>query len=183
MERRDQSIFCIYDRVRGFEANIHVSRLRWDAFSIGKWFAERCAVYSELDEPDNLWGRAHRWMLSWKWEDTVMGNHPVRGPSDWVRDPKPMGEPVNESLELAGIQVDRNKYPALQRNAAQVKGNQRVLPKPLVVKVTMNRHPARALLDSGSLGDFMSSTLADQLGIEKKLLDAPLALQLAVQGS
>ena len=91
--------------------------------------------------------------------------------------------PTEEVLELGGIQVDRNKYPALQRNAAQVKGNQRVLPKPIVVKVAVNGHPARALLDSGSLGDFMSSTLADQLGVEKTMLEAPLALQLAVQGS
>ena len=49
----------------------------------------------------------------------------------------------------------------LQRNAAHVKGNQRVLPKPIVVRVTVNDHPARALLDSGSLGDFMSTMLAD----------------------
>ena len=47
----------------------------------------------------------------------------------------------------------------------------------------MNDQPARALLDSGLLGDFMSSTLANQLGVERKLLDSPLALQLAVQGS
>ena len=88
-----------------------------------------------------------------------------------------------DTVQLAGIQVDKNKYPALQRNAAQVKGNQRILPKPIVVKVTVNNHPARALLDSGSLGDFMSSTLADQLQVKRITLDSPLALQLAVQGS
>jgi hypothetical protein len=32
--------------------------------------------------------------------------------------------PAEETIEVAGIQVDRTKYPALQRNAAQVKGNQ-----------------------------------------------------------
>jgi hypothetical protein len=52
-----------------------------------------------------------------------------------------------------------------------------------VVKATINGHPARALLDSGSLGDFMSSTLADQLNVQRSTLDLPLALQLAVQGS
>ena len=87
------------------------------------------------------------------------------------------------NVELGGIQVDKNKYPALQRNAAQLKGNQRILPKPIVVRVTVNGHPARALLDSGSLGDFMSSTLADQLGVNRTLLETPLALQLAIQGS
>jgi hypothetical protein len=52
-----------------------------------------------------------------------------------------------------------------------------------MVKATVNGHPARALLDSGSLGDFMSSTLADQLNVQRSTLDVPLALQLAVQGS
>ena len=88
-----------------------------------------------------------------------------------------------KTIELSGIHVDKGKYPALQRNAAHVKGNQRVLPKPIVVKVNVNGHPARALLDSGSLGDFMSTTLADQLEVKKMLLDIPLSLQLAVQGS
>ena len=190
VERQDRGLFFIYDRLQGFEAKIHVSRLHWHAFSIGKWFAERCAENSELDEP---WGRAHRWMLypPREWEDTIMSRNPVRGPSSWVEESesteRPVDEsteePVKESMELGGIQVDKSKYPALQRNAAQVKGNQRVLPKPIVVRVTVNGHPARALLDSGSLGDFMSSTLADQLGVAKESLSTPLALQLAVQGS
>ena len=51
------------------------------------------------------------------------------------------------------------------------------------MKVTINGHPARALLDSGSLGDFMSSTLADQLRVKRTKLEMPLALQLAMQGS
>lgn len=86
-------------------------------------------------------------------------------------------------MELSGIQVDKNKYPALQQNTAQIKGNQRILPKPIIVKVLVNGHPARALLDSRSLGDFMSSTLADQLALKKEILNTLLALQLAVQGS
>ena len=69
-------------------------------------------------------------------------------------------------IELGGVQVDRNKYPSLQRNVAQVKSNQRILPKPIIVKVDINRQSARALLDSGSLGDFILSTLADQLAVK-----------------
>jgi hypothetical protein len=45
---------------------------------------------------------------------------------------------TSNPLELGGVQVDRNKYPSLQRNATQVKGNARTLPKPLVVKVEVN---------------------------------------------
>ena len=84
---------------------------------------------------------------------------------------------------MNGIQVDRNKYPALQRNAVRIKGQHRIIPKPIVVKVTVNQHPAWALLDSGLLGDFISSTLANQLKLQRQMLDTPLALQLAVQGS
>ena len=47
----------------------------------------------------------------------------------------------------------------------------------------INGHPVCALLDSGSLGDFMSSSLAEQLAIKQLELDTPLSLQLAVQGS
>jgi len=49
--RQDRGLFCIYDRVQGFETYIHEARLHWDFFSIGKWFAERCAENSELEEP------------------------------------------------------------------------------------------------------------------------------------
>ncbi|KIJ46235.1 hypothetical protein M422DRAFT_250279 [Sphaerobolus stellatus SS14] len=41
---------------------------------------------------------------------------------------------------------------------------------------------ARALLDSGSLADSVSTTLADQLKIMRELLKKPLQLQLAVHG-
>lgn len=63
--------------------------------------------------------------------------------------------------------MDQNKFPAVQRNSASVKGDARILPKPIVIQVRINGHPARALIDTGSLGD----------------LETPLGLQLAVQGS
>lgn len=47
----------------------------------------------------------------------------------------------------------------------------------------MNGKSARALIDSGSLADFMSTTLADQLRVKKDILAKPLTLQLAVHGS
>jgi hypothetical protein len=92
-------------------------------------------------------------------------------------------EVLTSAVNLAGIQVDRNKYPALQRNSTQIKGNSRILPKPIVVKIEINDHPVRALLDSGSLGDFISSTLVDQLSVTRETLASPLSLHLAVQGS
>ncbi|KAJ3779573.1 hypothetical protein GGU10DRAFT_382255 [Lentinula aff. detonsa] len=86
-------------------------------------------------------------------------------------------------IEINGVQVPRGTYPAIQRNAAMTKDFSRRIPKPLVVVVKLNGHPARALIDTGSLGDFISSTFTDQLGIQKMELTKPLPLQLAVQGS
>ncbi|KDQ32396.1 hypothetical protein PLEOSDRAFT_1111144 [Pleurotus ostreatus PC15] len=89
-----------------------------------------------------------------------------------------------DELGLFGIQVDCDKLPALQRNAAIVKDRERIVPSPVVVTVEINGKPAKALLDSGSLGDFMSSMLADQLGRKNRIaLAKPIPLQLAVQGS
>ncbi|KAF8579419.1 hypothetical protein K439DRAFT_1648493 [Ramaria rubella] len=62
----------------------------------------------------------------------------------------------------------------LQRNAAKPKDLKRAVPKSFIILVYINREPVRALLDSGSLSDFMSTTLADQL---------KLKLQLTVLGS
>lgn len=54
----------------------------------------------------------------------------------------------------------------LQRTAAVAKDFTRKVPKPLVIVVHINGHPARALIDTGSLA-----------------LEKPLTIQLAVQGS
>jgi hypothetical protein len=91
--------------------------------------------------------------------------------------------PESGELEVNGVQVARDKYPAVQRNAAYVKDKTRVLPKPVTLTVKIDGHPARALVDSGSLGDFMSTNLADQLKVKREELESPLGLQLAVQGS
>jgi len=86
-------------------------------------------------------------------------------------------------LEVNGVQVAWDKYPAVQRNAVSVKDKTRMLPKPVTLTVKIDGHPARALVDSGSLGDFMSTNLADQLKVKREELETPLGLQLAVQGS
>ncbi|KAI0354525.1 hypothetical protein OH77DRAFT_1405030, partial [Trametes cingulata] len=71
----------------------------------------------------------------------------------------------------------------VQRNALAPRDFRRVVPEPIVVVVHVNCHPARALLDSGSLADFMSARLAQQLAIKLLELEKPLPVQLAVQGS
>ncbi|KAG2048133.1 hypothetical protein BDR06DRAFT_896077, partial [Suillus hirtellus] len=86
-------------------------------------------------------------------------------------------------VELNGQQVAPGRYPAIQRNAATTRDFKRLIPKPVVVVVHINERPARALIDMGSLADFMSSTLAEQLQVKRIALEKPLTIQLAVQGS
>ena len=112
--------------------------------------------------------------------DLHTGVAPLLYLSDLVQEES---EEEETSTQLNGIQIARGTFPAMQRNAASVKDSSRVVPKPMVITVKINGHPARALIDSGSLGDFMSSTLADQLKLDKEELKLPLGLQLAVQGS
>ena len=86
-------------------------------------------------------------------------------------------------LQIFGQQVKAGTYPSIQRNSAQTQDSSRKVPRPLVIVVQINGHPARALIDSGSLGDFVSSTLAQQLELKRKELRSPIPVQLAVQGS
>jgi hypothetical protein len=86
-------------------------------------------------------------------------------------------------LELNGVQIPRDQLSAVERNAAVTRDATRVVPKPVVVVTRVNGQSVRALIDSGSLGDFMSTTLADQLRVKRINLEKPLPLQLAVQGS
>ncbi|KAJ3974951.1 hypothetical protein EV361DRAFT_865776 [Lentinula raphanica] len=92
--------------------------------------------------------------------------------------------PLFEGLmEVNGIQIPKDQYAGLQRNAASVKDPGRKIARPIVIVVRINGHPVSALIDSGSLGTFMSTTLIDQLKFKEVHMESPLTLQLAVQGS
>jgi hypothetical protein len=93
----------------------------------------------------------------------------------------------DDQLQAFGARVrqqpPKDSFPSLQRNAARTKVSGRKIPRPVVIKVHINGHECRALLDSGSLGDFMSTTLAEQLKVKKIPLETQLTVQLAAQGS
>ncbi|TFK78453.1 hypothetical protein K466DRAFT_448238, partial [Polyporus arcularius HHB13444] len=59
----------------------------------------------------------------------------------------------------------------------------RTVPVPVVVEAMVNGHAVRALLDTGSMADFLSTTIADQLKLDLEVLAKPLPVQLAVHGS
>ena len=79
--------------------------------------------------------------------------------------------------------VTQESFPAMQRNAAAPKDFKGLLSELAVVVVLIDGHPARALLDSGSLSDFMSVKLAHQVGVKVFKLEKALPVQLAVQVS
>ncbi|KZV59544.1 hypothetical protein PENSPDRAFT_595244, partial [Peniophora sp. CONT] len=72
---------------------------------------------------------------------------------------------------------------AIERNAARPKDMKRRIPKPVVVNLKVNGKQIRALIDSGSMADFISTTAVDQLKLKPEALAKPLPVQLAVHGS
>ena len=57
------------------------------------------------------------------------------------------------------------------------------MPKPIVIQVKINSQSIRALLDTGSMADFLLTTVMDQLQLPKVVYKKPLPVQLAVHGS
>jgi hypothetical protein len=124
------------------------------------------------------------------WFKKMRQEHSSPGPSQSKDDEFPENL-LTEFWKQAGVtglvcmaqKIDGTSPRSVQRNASRAKDFARKVPKPIVVVIKVNDKPTRALMDSGSLGDFMSTTLADQIKVKKILLEKPLSVQLAVQGS
>ncbi|KAI1786253.1 hypothetical protein LXA43DRAFT_898332, partial [Ganoderma leucocontextum] len=74
----------------------------------------------------------------------------------------PPSDRVELAVELNATQPGKRSRKeednlTVQRNAAIPRDMRRVIPEPIVVVVLINGQPARALLDTGSLADFMSA--------------------------
>ncbi|KAG0697909.1 hypothetical protein DFH29DRAFT_878387 [Suillus ampliporus] len=89
----------------------------------------------------------------------------------------------NHSIYCGGSAPNLPDVRTLHQQAARPKSTTRLLPRSLVVIVLINDRPCRALLDLGSLTDFVSTTVVDQLKLRYDLLEKPIPLQLAVSGS
>lgn len=89
----------------------------------------------------------------------------------------------SESFEFFASNFEHSPITTLQRNAATVKYFKRLIPESVIVVVNINGHPARALLDTGSMADFLSAKLVHQLEIQSFELMKQIPIQLAIQGS
>ena len=71
----------------------------------------------------------------------------------------------------------------IERTSMRPKDQARKIPEPIVVLAKIDGHQIRALLDTGSMADFLSTTVVDQLELRREYYSKPLSVQLAVHGS
>src|ERR1700761_4184428 len=71
----------------------------------------------------------------------------------------------------------------MYRTAMWEKDSEQILPKQVIVEATVNEQAVCTLLDTGSMMDFISTRLVDQLKIKTEILVKPIPLFLAVSGS
>ncbi|KIJ41618.1 hypothetical protein M422DRAFT_172031 [Sphaerobolus stellatus SS14] len=71
----------------------------------------------------------------------------------------------------------------IEQNNSQPKDPTRHVPKAIIIITKINGNPARALVDSGSLSDFMLTTLVDQLKIQTIPLAKPQPCEMAASSS
>ena len=79
--------------------------------------------------------------------------------------------------------IDLEGVPAVKRTMLQIKDKTRKLPEPIVALVKVNGQSIRVLLDTGSMADFLSTMIVDQLKLQKETYQKLLPVQLAVHGS
>jgi hypothetical protein len=79
------------------------------------------------------------------------------------REPEVEGEFI---LYREGTQIPADGVKGISRTASMPRIFDRMVARPLVIVVRVNGEPVRALVDSGSLGDLVSTSLADQLRLK-----------------
>ncbi|QRV77164.1 Pol polyprotein/retrotransposon [Ceratobasidium sp. AG-Ba] len=130
------------------------------------------------------------WVIPWSESEDEETQRPVAGPSTRpnITDPFPKTDGNNLCAQLYALRVGGKKRTkqttqVIERNAARPKDVTQKLPKPVIVEASINGEKVRALIDSGSLSDFISTTVADQLKLKCQALAKPIGLQMAVAGS
>ncbi|KAG8793959.1 hypothetical protein FRC12_001018 [Ceratobasidium sp. 428] len=87
-------------------------------------------------------------------------------------------------IELYTTKIKKNREcEELEWNSATPEDMEQKVAKAIVVEMFINGKSCWVLLDSGSLGDFISSTTVNQLKIKTEVLAKPMGLAMAVAGS
>lgn len=118
-----------------------------------------------------------------------MGRHPK--PRKWVPPVRRAyklvdtdGGDVTDQIDISSVEVESVTYNKLQNNEDSPKGETpRRLPIPLIIAVKLNGFACKAMIDSGSLTDFISSRLADLLDLKRQMYGEAIKVSLTVRGS
>ncbi|KAJ3991103.1 hypothetical protein F5050DRAFT_1873843 [Lentinula boryana] len=182
LSKTSGDMFVVNDTFRRIEWSLNEELLDDPRFNVHRWVC-KCYVQLwrdcfewDLNIVDDYFGNIFSNMvtdLAMEASDEFLANIIMKQQPTWrVR-----------GLEVNGVQIPANQYSGLQRNASRPRDPARMVARPIVIAICINGEPVTALLDSGSLGMIMSTTLVDQLKPDKRELNPPLTLQLAVQGS
>ncbi|KAG8725309.1 hypothetical protein FRC09_002671 [Ceratobasidium sp. 395] len=96
---------------------------------------------------------------------------------------KKIKDQIDAYIELYATKVKKSKERGeLERNAAMPNDFERKVARAIIVEMFVNGKSCRVLLDSGSLGNFISSTVVNQLRIKTEVLAKPMGLAMAVSG-
>ena len=79
--------------------------------------------------------------------------------------------------------VEMEGMSSIEKTSMWVKDQSRKVPEPVVVLAEINGHQVQALVDTGSMADFISMTVVEQLRLQKEVYAKPLSVQLVVHGS
>ncbi|QRW13187.1 Pol polyprotein/retrotransposon [Ceratobasidium sp. AG-Ba] len=139
---------------------------------------------------ESLTANESNWVLAWEdsneeGEETqrpIVGTSPHANATDHQADTSEISIGLN-SLRVNDKKRGESSTCTIKRNASKPKDLTRKLGKPIIIEATINGHKVRALIDSGLLGDFISTTVVDQLKLKLETLAKPIGLQMAVTGS
>ncbi|KAG6825929.1 hypothetical protein H0H93_016960, partial [Arthromyces matolae] len=185
--------YNVYDCTLDLTTFLPRAFVRKEGFDLRNWYMKR--VIREGRAVRNLclnpWTNGSNLYLesleeNWGGEDDDFGRSVGRMLEAFAQRQEAWDTMEREGLELFAI-PGRKEAPSgrrhIERNASRPKDPSRMIPDPVVVTVKLNGKPVRALVDSGSLGDFVSTTVVGQLGLKKEELKSPLSVLLAAQGS
>ena len=178
----------IKDRLHGIQTSLHKRHLMSPLFNICCWHNKilRCMYYRlpvRFDESEMEDG-----FLATLFADP--GNKTLHDvPEELAVIPVEMVsfELGNSSPEIdlysqARLAVELECH-RIQCSAAATRDPTCQIVEPLRIVVSINGHQACALMDSGSLGDFMAGAHTEQFQVRRTPLQTPLSVQLAAQGS
>ena len=158
----------------------------------------------QLDELDIIYNTSHKevldefFSLEWIIDQMIMTQKvPAENRGDRFMD-KGMSKYVTIMLGMTTIPrqkekikkkgnkkctIDLEGVPVVERTTMGLKDRSRRLPELRIVAVKVNRQMIRALLDTRSMVDFISTTVVEQLKLPKEVYEKSLAIQLTVHGS